>query len=321
MKVLNIQTWTDEFGEERLNLDKLQEYLDFIVQAVKRYDSNRYSEWHHVMPKCTDREKKYRDQGVQINGSDHFRAHMKLVECFVKGAYSRRLLTYPLNQMKYSVRLEGLTPEEYERSRKLFSESQTGSNNPACSREARMKISRSRASRKHITDGVHEKFVLNDGPLPEGWYYGQSNSHNLNSGKAQKGREFSEDSKLKMSKARSEGNRGRRWITNGVKNSFINSDEEIPEGWTLGRFVSEKTKEKLGDVSRRRILVNNGSDSKFIKVGEEIPEGYVKGGLSSPTKDKIRITNGVCNKCISSDETIPDGWWRGMTCYRTSQVI
>lgn len=312
--VFKVQTWIDKFGEDQLNINELRSYLKFVQEAEITRDPARYSEWHHVMPKCIDKDQKY-VRYVNLNGADHFRAHLKLVECFIRGTYYHRLLTYPLNQMRKSSRIEGLSSEEYEKGKELFSKSQLGVNNPACKEEVRLKISRSRLGKVHITDGLHERLINPSEELPEGWRRGQSVSHNINSGEAQRDREFSDISRSKMSKSRSEGNKGRRWITNGIINSFIKFDEDIPEGWRLGRTVSDTTRLKVHDNSSGRVKINNGVVTKFIKSGENIPEGYVLGGLTSPTLGKIRITNGQSNKCISQDEDIPDGWWRGMTQY------
>ena len=123
MEVLKLETWEQLFDPEVVNLDKVQEYLDFIVEARDRYDPDRYSEWHHVIPKCIDPDKKFRDQGVQINGRDHLLAHMKLVECF--NGSIKCTLSYALVWMRSQVssRGEGITPEEWEEVRRLRAES------------------------------------------------------------------------------------------------------------------------------------------------------------------------------------------------------
>lgn len=121
MEVLKLETWTGMFSPDELVPDKVQEYLDFVVQAVERYDPCRYSEWHHVMPKCID-QGKYRDQGVRINGADHFRAHMKLVECFSGEKKSR--LSYALMRMKTQTESNGeeISEDDYEIARNLVSQ-------------------------------------------------------------------------------------------------------------------------------------------------------------------------------------------------------
>lgn len=297
-----ISTWIDEFGESQVNLTKLKEYLDFLVTCT--YDSEDYTEWHHIIPRCIDKSRQYTTAIIRLRGADHFRAHIKLVEIF--SGRLRCTLTYPLNRMKKHCD----SPEDYEKSRKLFSDSQLGVNNPASCKEVRIKISQSRKGKYIITNGTLEKLVSPDEPIPPGWRRGLSESHRLNSG--HRGYQHSDETRFVMSQKRTNGNLGRRWVTNGEINSTIKAEDEIPEGWRLGRVVSDCTREKNRQASSGRIAINNGTSMKFISSVEEIPEGYSLGRLPT-TSGKIRITNGKSNRCILCSEEIPEGWWRGMT--------
>lgn len=109
--VYEVQTWIDKFGEDQLNLDNLKDYLEFVKSAENNRDPERYSEWHHVMPKCLDKEKEY-VKYARLNGADHLRAHMKLVECFSGTVKSK--LAYTLCRMNPSTR-EYVSLEEWEK--------------------------------------------------------------------------------------------------------------------------------------------------------------------------------------------------------------
>lgn len=284
MEVLKLETWTDEFGEDQLNLDKLKEYLDFIVEAVDHYDPSRYSEWHHVMPKCIDKEKKFRDQGVRINGADHFRAHMKLVECF--SGRSRRLLSFALTKMLGH--LNGLiTPEDYEKARQLNSEALRGNQNAkghkhtaetrrVMSQKHRdhdseeTKLRRSQSLLGHeVSDETREKlrsFNLGRTASEEtreklrlaatGRKHTKETLEKMSisqSGKnnAMYGVHHSEESRIKMSQSR-KGNqnaKGNIWITDGISNKVIRDLSDLPDGWSRGRTLSKKGKGDYNEVS------------------------------------------------------------------------
>lgn len=78
-------------------------------------------------------------------------------------------------------------------------------------------------------------------------------------------------------------------ITNELENKSILKDEQVPDGWRLGR--KHRTKEA------------NAKNSE-----------YRKGSIS--------ITNGIENKVLpkNQDQTIPQGWWRGQTKWKTAHT-
>lgn len=283
MKVLNIQTWIDELGEGCLNLDKLQEYLDFMIQAVKRYDSNRYSEWHHVMPKCVDKEKKYRDQGVQINGSDHLKAHLLLVDCFKCNSF-RRNLGYAVRQMARDPSgKRKLTPEEHEKARKKFSDGVRGTQ---MSEEARRRVSE----------------ILSDGRLKgeNHPFYGSHRSQETKERISLANKSaWTEDKKKEFSERRK-----------GQGNPCY--------GKSLTRSsTSEETREKMSLSGKDKIWINNGVISTKISQDQQVPEGWMRGRLSFKRSSngqlgKIWIVNseGICRK-IARDSLIPEGFQRG----------
>lgn len=117
-ETLKLTTWTDQFDPTQINKDKLKDYLECIQQFINNYDPSRYSEKHHIMPKCIDKNKKYLKEVIKINGADHFRAHMMLVECF--NGHIKFGLSSALMFMSKSERIQGLSPKEYESGKSLF---------------------------------------------------------------------------------------------------------------------------------------------------------------------------------------------------------
>lgn len=72
---------------------------------------------------------------------------------------------------------------------------------------------------------------------------------------------------------------GKLRINNGIENSLIDKNEDIPEGWSKGMLVigsmTGRTKERHPMYGR--ICYNNGFSNKLLKITDDIPEGYVKG--------------------------------------------
>ena len=272
--VFEVQTWIDKFGEEQLNVDELKDYLEFVQSAEKSRDSNRYSEWHHVMPKCIDKEKEY-VKYAHLNGADHFRAHLKLVECFVGDC--KRRLCFALSKMLGHLK-EEITPEDYEEARKLNSEALRGNQNAKGYRhteESRKLMSqkhrdcdteetkqkRSQSLKGHkVSQETRDKIRQtlkgvkpSDSAIKASREYwtgrkhteetlkrmseAQSGEHN-----AMYGKHHTEETRAKMSVSR-QGNqnaKGNIWITNGISNKIVRDLCQVPAGWYRGRTVKKK---------------------------------------------------------------------------------
>ena len=94
------------------------------------------------------------------------------------------------------------------------------------------------------------------------------------------------------------------WITDEHTNTKIGPDDEIPNGWRLGK-VSNRIK---------TLKITNGETTIYVDPKDPIPEGWWKGDNYShkpTTKGKIKITNGLDSKVVTDESDIPDGWWRG----------
>ena len=230
MEVLKLETWERLFDPEVINLDKVQEYLDFIIEARDRYDPERYSEWHHVMPKCIDPEKKFRDQGVRINGHDHLTAHKILVESF--NSELKRKLAYAYHRM---VESREITEEDYESHKEIwlsaFEEVKSSDGfNQKLSDAHKGKSSPTKGYRWY-TNGVEDIYLPPDSEIPEGFTKGKC-------------KEVSQETREKLSsslkgKTRTEETRGK--MKESSKKRFENKDNHP---WT-GKHHSDETKEKL----------------------------------------------------------------------------
>ena len=269
-QVLNIQTWIDEFGEDQLNLDKLQEYLNFIQEAVERYDESRYSEWHHIMPKCVDKSHKYNNEGVRVNGRDHFLAHKFLVECF--NGDKKRRLSFAVVKMLGHISKE-ITPDEYEEVRRLNSEALKGNQNAKGykhteetrrvmsekhrdhdTEETRYKRSQSLLGHP-VSQETRSKISTSlQGRLFPGLSYDWSGKHHSEETKKKiseavsgerngmYGKTHTDAVKRQMSISR-QGNqnaKGNIWITDGVNNMIIRDLKDMPDGWRRGRTIKRK---------------------------------------------------------------------------------
>lgn len=290
MKVLELQTWIDKFGEDQLNVDKLKEYLEFVQKAEQSRDPSRYSEWHHVMPKCIDKESEYRDQGVEVNFQDHLKSHILLTECFVKGIYERRVLGYAVRQMTRSRDNVGrsLSLSEIEEVRIAFVKSVTGTK---MSPESCLKISRTLGDGrlkgpghpmygKHHSDDTKSKIsetlqsVWTEDKKEE-FSQRRTGKGNPCYGKKLNRRQYSEEEKLGLSRKLSESGKNKIWINNGEVSTKISKGQEIPDGWTKGRLSFNRS----SNGQEGKMWINNGVVNKKIPRDSDLPEGFVYGRM------------------------------------------
>lgn len=153
-----------------------------------------------------------------------------------------------------------------------------------------------------ITNGVRNKFVYPDNPIPKGWEIGLVKSSN----KAQFAhliglepvvpnviKEKNHDTAIQYFK-------DTKTITNGIQNKRIFKNSDIPEGWWSGN-------------THKKMCITNGVMNFSIYRDEPIPEGWKRGRFQKPLINRINITDGVKVKKIVPTELIPEGWWEGTT--------
>lgn len=270
--ILDLSFWLN-YG---VNESNLKIYLDFI-KNIKSYDNRNldYSESHHIVPKCVDISlSKDINNIIELSGAEHLKAHRLLTNCFsdgkltIKMCYTYKRMTESVHKNKYNI-----SEFEYEESKRLFSESMRGENNPGrnLSEESIRKMSKTQKER--LADPTKNPMYGRDG----------SKSNNPIYGKIA--------------------------INNGINNKFIYESEldyYINAGWKRGSKQNHRG-QPSPMKGRKLAWVNNGIIEKHIDISQcedYIKIGWVKGRLfhESTIKNKVKITNGQINKFVYSDE-------------------
>jgi hypothetical protein len=115
---------------------------------------------------------------------------------------------------------------------------------------------------------------------------------------------------------------GKKWYNNGIKAILLSDDQEVPEGFDLGRLpVSEEFRRKIGVVSRGKKRYNNGEIEILISSDQEVPAGFVLGRLEFSAESRRKIgdsmrgkkwyNNGTNEIYLSTDQEIPEGFVPG----------
>lgn len=289
MEVLKLETWEQLFDPEVINLGKVQEYLDFVVQAVERYDPRKYSEWHHVMPKCIDESHTYDSQVVRINGHDHLIAHKILVESF--NSELKRKLAYAYHRMVNS-RKEGreITEEDYESHKEIwlsaFEEVKSSEGfNQKLSDAHKGKPSPTKGYRWY-TNGVEDIYLPPDSEIPEGFMKGKC-------------KEVSQETREKLSsslkgKTRTEETRDK--MKESSKKRFENKDNHP---WT-GKHHSDETKEKL----RKANLGREVSEETRRRMSESAKKRTGRAGFTQTDESRSKISRRLTGLVCVTDEVI-----------------
>ena len=95
-----------------------------------------------------------------------------------------------------------------------------------------------------------------------------------------RGKKHSEETKQKYS-----GKNNRIWITNGIENTQIQKQADIPYGWYKGRTWKEETKKKMSISAKNRL-----PSSETTKQKISISSGMKGKSHSIETKQKISIS-------------------------------
>jgi hypothetical protein len=114
-------------------------------------------------------------------------------------------------------------------------------------------------------------------------------------------------------------------INNGIENKTVYNIEDVPEGFTIGRFTSEKTKKAISIKMKEKIWITDGVINKRIENTEKIPDGFTNGKTEfikakrDHAKGKIWINNGITNKYINENSSIPEGYRKGFIQKKNSK--
>lgn len=115
-------------------------------------------------------------------------------------------------------------------------------------------------------------------------------------------------------------NRGRIYITNGIKNSsiYLNQDP-IPEGWWIGKTNSE-TEKAWHAKQKNMVYVTDGRINKRVdqncipsgfRIGRTLTKNQKKCDHSKNMKGKRWITNGQTSLVIKKGDPVPESFHYG----------
>jgi hypothetical protein len=275
------------------NLFIQNKYHDWYYQIIdnarlKTYDG--YSEVHHIIPGSLGGSGDPSNL-VRLSYPEHFLCHWLLIK-FVSDPKDKAKMAYALQRMT-SIRndLAGkriVASWQFEVVKRAAKDNMSGENHP-------------NYGRKHYNNGIKAIQLSDDKEVPKGFVLG--------------GLPKSEEHRLKMSAIRMIGENhpsyGRKHYNNGTKSIMLSYDEEITEGFVLGRLpTSDETRRNMSDKK----WYNNGTKSIKLSDGEEIPEGFLPGMLpkqSDNMSGKKWYNNGTKSIRLSDDQEIPEGFVLG----------
>lgn len=304
--------------------EEISEKVDTYLEFVSSLEIAEIGDVHHVMPRCCgfhtnsfcekgeigevncgpdwwewfDSE----DNRIKLSISDHEKAHKLLSELFPehKGFFGGRISFGMWNRSETS------EEELFE----LFRENSKLMRTPEAN-EKRVKALKEKFG--NSMSQLHTPKAIEKRKQTMIEKYGHANGNSISEeakekAKATKREKYKETNGVPPSYINTMNEKygglgkfmvGRIAITNGVEDRFINPDEEIPEGWHLGRKL-------------RRIRITNGTEIRLIDRDSEIPEGWHKAkNKSGSTTGKVKCTNGVIEKYFYESE-IPEGWRKGV---------
>lgn len=239
-------------------MNYLKIYLKLVRNAEKRTKPAIY-EKHHIFPKSIYGKN---NRIVKLSPREHYMAHALLYKAFVKryGVTDQKTI-----KMMHAFRCMHITKSKvinyqsrlYEILRKDFMKSQRGKAHPLfgvpCSEQRKLKIGKANKGRlagdknpmygkfgqehprfgQHHTEQTKEKIGMSrrgeKHPM-----FGKTGEENPFFG-----RKHTEESLRIMSEKASKNNRGKKWWTNGEKDSF---SKECPDGFYRGRSANKKNK-------------------------------------------------------------------------------
>jgi hypothetical protein len=285
-------------------------YNQLIERAkTRKEERGEYYERHHIIPKCLGGSDD-KDNLVKLRAKEHFVAHKLLVEIHPDNGKLIHSYWRMANNKNDDRREYIVGSREYERLRikqakevsilfkgktKLFKNNEVRSKKIGDFHRGKVV---SEETKKRIKKGLKK------------WYEENINT-NLGSkrieeakakmSKSRIGKTHSEEVKAKIKNLMLEkGITGvpisdehkeniiksiqkRKWINDGEVNKKINPDDIIPDGWVVGRIISEDHKQKIRGISLGNTnslgkkWITNGINKRQINPNEELPIGWTYG--------------------------------------------
>jgi hypothetical protein len=109
---------------------------------------------------------------------------------------------------------------------------------------------------------------------------------------------------------------GKKIYNNDTEEMILSDDQEIPEGFVLGR--SDETKRKIGVATLGKKRYNNGEIEILISPDQKAPDGFVSGSkppseetrrkLGDITRGRKFYNNGIKEILIFPDQKAPEGF-------------
>jgi hypothetical protein len=293
----------------------IKEYIDFLKHELTIPLKDNYYEQHHILPRSLFPEfcnfDEYPWNSINLSLKSHTVAHKLLHESFggsMTTAYlmmNNRNPMYPSDGM--SRRLKHIySPETMIRRRILdtdelpegFVYGTNISNKPIL-------------GKKRLINDTKNSYIYIDKDLPIPNGYSVDTEWNPIGDKL-----WAHDPISKISGRYKEDEIPDGWLLGRGDNSWVLgkcvyynlsgetrqfSPDNVPDGWILGA-------PNAGKQTKGKLLITNGLRNKFIERDGEIPEGWWVGSRSKKPKS-IHITDGEVITKISDNDEIPDGWW------------
>jgi hypothetical protein len=247
-----------------------------LIDKAKLRKSKRdvYYERHHIIPKCMGGSND-KTNLVKLTAKEHFVAHKLLVEIYPDNGKLIHAYWRMANNKNEDKREYIVSSREYERLKTIHAKQvsinlkgtiKKWKNNQVRSKKIgnfhRGKVV-SEGTRNRISVGLKEHYKKNINPNL-GSKRTEETKQKLS--KASKGRKHSEETKTKIknlliergitgvpiSDERKENIKKsiqkRKWINDGEVNKKIHPDDTIPDGWAVGRVISEDHRSKIKNV-------------------------------------------------------------------------
>lgn len=131
--------------------------------------------------------------------------------------------------------------------------------------------------RIYYTNGINEKRLLPNEPIPDGWYKGRVKSPVTT--------------------------KDCIWINNGISAKFISINSPIPEGWKKGRLLSHLNIEKSSETRRNKQYKHytDGVNDFIFSKDDIIPKNLYPGRPPMTDECKKKLSKSHLGKCHSEE--------------------